>query len=325
MQLYATAPGGRRMNITDFYRSVTWSGSYRQCGRQLKMELLNARNGDLERPDIPAGSAVELWEAEELLFDGQALIHRQGSESSILTVTAMDRARYLSRNDGWYTFRGITPEAATRQICRDFGIDVGDLAETGVKLTRIFAGVPLYKIIATLYTMAGEQTGRRYTIRFVGRKLTVRAKNEGVPDLVLAPGANLMTQTTTIDASKLYTQVAIYSKDGKLIRTVDSPDTKAAYGVLRRIITQQDGKDANKTAQAFLEDNGLQQSIAVDCFGDARMVTGEAVAMVDAFTGVAGRFWVDADDHTWKNHQHFTKLTLNFRNLMDKQSAGKEK
>lgn len=325
MQLYATAPGGKRMNITDFYRSVTWSGSYRQCGRQLKMELLNAQYGNMERPDIPIGSAVELWEAEELLFDGQALIHHQSSENAILTVTALDGARCLSRNDGWYNFRGVTPESATRQICRDFGLEVGDLAETGVQLTRIFSGVALYKIIATLYNLASEQTGRRYSIRFVGRKLTVKVKSEGTPGLVIVPGGNLMTQTTTIDASKLYTQVAIYSKDGKLIRTVDSPETQKAYGVFQRIITQRDGEDAGKTALAFLEDNSVSQTLVVDCFGDVRMVTGEAAAMVDAFSHVAGRFWIDADDHTWKNHQHFTRLTLNFRNLMDKQTAGREK
>lgn len=313
------------MDITDFFRSVDWSGSYRQCGRKLQIELLNARYGDFERPDVPSGSAVELWEGEQLLFDGQALIHKQNTESSILTVTALDRGRFLSRNEGWYIFRGITPEAATRQICRDFGIEVGDLATTGVKLTRIFAGVPLYQIIATLYTMAGEQTGRRYTIGFVGVRLTIKAKSEGLPTLVIAPGANLMTQTTTVDASKVYTQAAIYSQDGKLIRTLDTPDTKAAYGVFQKVFTQQKGEDVSKEAQAFLEDNDLQQSITVDCLGDVGLVTGEAVALVDAITGAVGRFWIESDSHTWKKHQYFTKLTLNFRNLMDEQSAGREK
>lgn len=325
MRLYATAPGGARMEITDFYRSATWSGSYRQCGRQLQMELLNPRYGKLERPNVPIGSTVELWEEERLLFDGQALICKQSSESSVLTVTALDRGRYLARNEGWYTFSGVTPETATRQICREFGIEVGTLAETGVKITRIFAGVALYQIIATLYTMAGEQTGRRYTIRFDGRKLTVRAKSERTPELVIAPGANLMTQSTTVDASKLYTQVCIYSEKGKLLRSIDSPETKTAYGTLRKIITQRRGEDAAKTAQAVLDDNGVQQSIEVDCFGDIRAVTGETAALVDAGTGAAGRFWIDQDTHTWKNHQYFTKLTLNYRNMMDEQSAGKEK
>ena len=185
--------------------------------------------------------------------------------------------------------------------------------------------VVLYKIISTLYTMAGEQTGKRYIIRFVGNKLTVKVTSEGLPELVIATGANLMEQTTTVDASNLYTKVAICSKDGKLIRTIDSPDTREAYGTFQKIVTQAKGKDAMKEAHAVLDDNGVKQTITVDVTGDVRLVTGEAAALVDAFSGKAGRFWIDADAHTWKNHQHFTKLDLNFRSMMDEQTAGSVK
>lgn len=325
MNLKATPPGGTRMDITEFYRSVIWTGSIRTCGRQLKMDLFNPQDGDFERPNIPSGSVVELLEDETLLFYGQALIHNQPRGSSILSVTALDNARFLARNDGWYIFRDTTPEAATAQICRDFGIPVGELAATGVKITRKFAGVSIHKIIATLYTMAGEQTGKRYIVRFVGGKLTVKVKSEGLPDLVIAPGANLMDQTTTVDASKIYTRAAIYSKSGKLIRTIDSPDTRNAYGTFQKIITQRKGVDAVKEAQAILDDNGVKQTITVDVTGNVGLVTGEAVALVDAFSGRAGRFWIDADAHVWKNHQHFTKLDLNFKSMMDEQSAGSVK
>lgn len=325
MNLKATPPGGTRMDITEFYRSVTWTGSIRTCGRQLKMDLFNPQDGDFERPNIPSGSVVELLEDETLLFYGQALIHNQPRGSSILSVTALDNARFLARNDGWYIFRDTTPEAATAQICRDFGIPVGELAATGVKITRKFAGVSIHKIIATLYTMAGEQTGKRYIVRFVGGKLTVTVKSEGLPDLVIAPGANLMDQTTTVDASNIYTRAAIYSKSGKLIRTIDSPDTRNAYGTFQKIITQRKGVDAVKEAQAILDDNGVKQTITVDVTGNAGLVTGETVALVDAFSGRAGRFWIDADTHVWKNHQHFTKLNLNFKSMMDEQSAGSVK
>lgn len=324
MNLYATAPGGKRLDITEFYRTVTWSGSLHTCGRKLQMDLFNPHEGGFERPNVPPASVVELWEDEELLFYGQALIHKQPRGSSILSVTALDNARYL-RNEGWYIFRGRTPEDATAQLCRDFGISVGELAPTGIRLTRKFAAVPLYKIISTLYTMAGEQTGKRYIIRFVGNKLTVKVKSEDLPELVIATGANLMEQTTTVDASNLYTKVAICSKDGKLIRTIDSPDTREAYGTFQKIVTQAKGKDAMKEAHAVLDDNGVKQTITVDVTGDVRLVTGEAAALVDAFSGKAGRFWIDADAHTWKNHQHFTKLDLNFRSMMDEQTAGSVK
>lgn len=327
MLLWMTAPGGARKNVSELYRSVTWSGSYRTCGRQLQLETFNPREllPGTERLDVPLGSTVELEsDAGALLFYGQALTRSQASGSSILSVTALDNGRYMARNKGWYSFKGITPELAVSQMCRDFGIPVGHLAVTGVKLTRSFQGVALHQIAATLYNLAAEKTGRRYCIRFEGKELTVREKSEGLPELVIAPGANLIDQTTREDASKIYNQVAIYSKEGKLIRTLDDPESKAAFGTFQEIITQAKGEDAGRKAQAILDDNGVSQSLVVNCEGNERMVTGQATALVDAFSGAAGRFWIDADSHTWRGGVYRTKLELNFRNIMDNVTAGRE-
>lgn len=327
MILYATAPGGARKNISQLYRSVTWSGSYRTCGRQLQIEAFNPREllPGMERVELPLGSIVEMERDDGgILFYGQVLTRSQPSGSSILSVTALDNGRYMARNKGWYSFKGATPELAVTQICRDFGIQVGELATTGVKLTRAFQGVPLHQIVATLYNLAGEQTGKRYCIRFEGEALTVREKSEGRPELVIAPGANLIDQATREDASKIYNQVAIYSREGKLIRTLDDPESKKAFGTFQEIITQSNGEDSGKKAQAILEDNAVVQSIPVNCDGDERMVTGQAVALVDAFSGMAGRFWIDSDEHTWRSGVYTTKLELNYRNIMDDLTAGRE-
>ena len=41
-------------------------------------------------------------------------------------------------------------------------------------------------------------------------------------------------------------------------------------------------------------------------------------------TGLEGIFWIDADVHTWKNHNYDTMLTLNCRNVAATASAGSE-
>lgn len=292
------------------------------------MELFNPRRelAGFERPEVPVGTVVELEEeGGGTLFYGGAVTVSQTSESSVLTVNCLDNGRFLARNEGWWDFRSITAEDATRQICRELGLEVGELAATGVRLTRKFHGVAAYRAIATLYTLAGERTGRRYTIGFAGRALTVRVKSEETPQLVIAPGATLIRQSAKVDVSKLYNQVDIYSQGGKLIRTVDDPESRAAYGSFRKLITQSQGEDAAKAAQAALEDNGLVQTISVECLGDTSLVTGQAVALVDAFSGTAGRFWVDSDTHSWRKGVYTTKVELNFRNIMDSQQAGGEK
>lgn len=328
MRLLATAPGGARLDITPFYRALTWSGSCRACGRELQMELFNPRRElvGAKRPEVPVGTVVELEEdGGGTLFYGMAVTVSQDNESSVLSVNCLDNGRFLARSEGWWDFRSITAEDAARQICRELGVEAGELAATGVKLTRKFHGVAAYRAIATLYTLAGEQTQRRYAIGFEGRALTVRAKSEGVPELVIAPGANLMRQSTKVDVSKLYNQVDIYTQEGKLIRTVDDPESRAAYGSFRKLLTQTKGEDAGKEAQAALEDNGLAQTVTVECLGDTALVTGQTVALVDALSGTTGRFWVDSDTHSWRKGVYTTKVELNFRNIMDSQTAGSEK
>lgn len=327
MNIFATAPGAERLDISDFCSSTVWSGSYRTCARQLDLELFNPPRdiAAFERPNIPVGSIVEMEAEGELLFFGMAVTSNQETGKSDLSVTCIDDGRYLARGECWYTFHGITAEDATRQVCRDYGIEVGELAATGVRLTRKFHGVPGYKVIATLYTMAGEQTGRRYIVRFHGRKLVVKAKSEGLPELVIAPGANLISQTTTVDISNIYNQVAIYTQTGMRVHTIDNAESRAAYGTFRKILTQTKGMDAVKQAKAILEDNDLKQTISLECYGNTALVSGEALALVDAFSDAVGRFWLDSDAHTWKKGLYTTKLSVNFRNLMDSTEAGSDK
>ena len=87
---------------------------------------------------------------------------------------------------------------------------------------------------------------------------------------------------------------------------------------------QRDGEDLSREAQAWLEDNGLQQTMTVECLGDPALISGNAVLLRGNATGTVGLCWIDSDTHTWKNGQYFCKLTLNFRNLMNETKAGSE-
>ena len=88
-------------------------------------------------------------------------------------------------------------------------------------------------------------------------------------------------------------------------------------GLLSHVSVQRDGEDAGAEAQAWLEDNGLQQNLTVEVLNPPLdLIAGAAVNLRDTGSGVSGLFWVDSDTHTWKNGQHFGKFTLNFRNLM---------
>lgn len=320
-RLYLAAPGGASTrDVTQLVQSLTWSGSLRQTARQLSVRLVVPRDGSVDPPALAEGAALVLQAEDRTLFTGQLLTATTTTQSSVTNLGALDGGRFLAGNQGWYRFDNTTAESAAARVAADFGIRTGRLAGTGVPLSWKFPGVALDKIITTMYTLAGERTGKRYLLRFTG---------EGVLEVVeKADGASLeivrtMGVANTWDLSALCNSVAIYTKEGALVRREGDSASQAINGRLEHAITQKDGEDAGPEAKAWLADHGLQQTLTVELLDPpTSLITGEAVALRDTGSGASGLFWVDSDTHTWKNGLHTGKFKLNFRSLMNTASAG---
>lgn len=323
-QLILTGTDGTGADATQRISSLSWSGSIKQTARQLEADLVTPNDGSL--PELPCANGTQalLKVSGQARFTGTLVTREKATDSALTTVTALDRGLFLANNEGWYSFRGTTPEAAVRTICAAYGIPVGTLAATGMAVSRKYPGVALSKILDSLYTLAAEQNGKRYLVRFNGAGKLEAVEKPQTAALEIAPGKNLQTLRVTEDISAMQNSVAIYTEAGKLVRTVDDAESVALYGQLQHILTQRDGSDAGAEAQAWLEDNGQQQTMTVECLGDPALISGNAVILRANATGAAGLCWIDSDTHTWKNGQYFCRLTLNFRNLMHETIAGRE-
>lgn len=321
-ELSLIAPGGGSVrDITQLVQNLTWSGSVDQVARELSCTLAVPRDGSVTPPALEEGASLLFRVDGADRFVGPLLSVTTSSQSALVELTALDRGRFLVGNEGWYKFTGATPETAVRTLAGDYGIPTGAIAATGISIRRKFPGVVLDKILRTMYALAGEQTGKRYLIRFTGG---------GALEVVERPTAasfsirSTMEVTNTWDITNLQNSVAIRTDTGTLVRRVDDGASVSRNGRLEHVLTQREGEDGGKEAQAWLEDHGLQQNLTVETLGDLRLISGDAVVLKDTGSGASGLFWIDADTHTWKNRQHYTKVTLNFRNLMDETSAGSE-
>lgn len=321
LKLTLTDRDGTERDLSGVYESLNWSGNCRQLARQLSVNLLAV--DERVRTGTEKGSLVRLYLDGKALFYGYVTGRTASAGRALMELQCMDRGWFLARNDGWYSFRA-TPERAVRTICAEHGIPVGTLAETGVTVRRKFPGVELYKIISTLYTEAAKVNGKRYHIGFDGTgALCVREKGAVPVETELIPRVNLVDSTVEEDISNICTQVAIYREDGTLLRVMDEPERLERYGRFRSILTR-GGGNAEQEARNWLEDNDERQTVTAECLGDPALVTGAAVVLHAQHSGAAGLFWIDGDTHTWRNGQYTCTLELNFRNLMNETSAGKE-
>ncbi len=323
MTLYLTKSAGTR-DITTILTMWTWSGDKATISRQLSGTVAYIENSRLPVPEI--GDLVTMLEGTEKKFVGIILQRSLGSEDSTMDFTAFDYGYYLQRNDGTYKFTGASPEEMTRLVCGDRSIPVAQLPSTGIQLWRKFAGVKLNQLITTVWTLASEKNGKTYALRYTPAGLLVKERSVSQSSLVLKASSNLMDATTKEDASQMVNSVAIYDSNGNFLRRIGDSEAQKLCGVMEQHVTQSEGKeaDADATAKKALEDGKLKKTVTVNVLGDTTLLTGETVEVREAKTGLTGIFWIDADVHTWKNKNYYTKLTLNCRNVMATANAGSE-
>ena len=317
--LLLTGSGGGGQDVTELTQSIRWTGNIRQIARELRVQLAVPRDGSVPVPALEEGAALVFQTEGAARFTGQLLQCTTSTENSIADLSALDGGRFLAGNQGWFHFKDLPVEAAAARVCGEFGIPSGALA-SGANVTRKFSGVDLDKIIATLYSIAGETTGKQYLPRFTGDgTLEVVEK----PEAARLEIARTMSVTNTWNIEKLCNSAAIYSKDGMLISRVEDAASQALNGRLEHVITERKDADAGAEAAAWLKEHGLQQTLTVEVLDPpVTLICGEAVTLRDTGSGVSGLFWVDGDTHTWKNGRHSGKFKLNLRSIMAEGKAG---
>ena len=324
MKIYLSKPTSGTRDITKILSYWTWSGDKATISRQLTGEVAYIEGSGLPVPEI--GDLLTMADGGKKLFEGIVLQRSLGSEDSTTSFTAFDYGYYLQRNDGTYKFTGASPEEITRLACADREIPVAGLPSTGVRLWRKFAAVRLNQLITTAWTLASEKDGKVYAIRYTPDGLLVKERTVSSSSLVLKAASNLMNAVTKEDTTQMVNSVAIYDANGNFLRRTGDSAAQKLCGVMEQHITQSAGKeaDADATAKKALEDGKLQKTVTVNVLGDTGLLTGETVVVREAKTGLTGVFWIDADSHTWKNRNYYTKLTLNCRNVMATANAGSE-
>lgn len=323
--LLALPDWSRSFDVTDIAESVAWAGSYDTVGRTVDFALPVDDAGALPAIPCPMGSHVQLLADGALRFDGTVFSRERAAGENLMSVGAVDRGINLKSCRGSYQFRGWTPEAIAGRICGDYGFTAGNLARTGVSITRKFSGTSLYQIIQTAYTLAAEQNGKRYQLRFRGAALDVVEKGFGAQTLVLKPGSNLVSAASRESAEGLVNSVAVYDDNGQKVASRRDGEAVGLYGLMEAYLRQSKDRDTDREAQRLLEDHPVVQKVTAEAVGDPELISGNGVIVREPVTGLWGRFWILSDSHTWKNGVYRTKLTLDFRNLMDKTEAGSEK
>ncbi len=316
----------RIIEATSCIKNATLSGSYMQCARTLSVELLKPTGAN--GINCAPGAQLELYDNGKILFSGKAFTVNDDEMSPIAAVTAYDDGIYLKRNEEVIAVND-TPESITRQLAQKFGLKLGEIAVTGIKVRRNFlpssgGANSLYNIIRTLYTLAGRTNGKKYIIRFEGEKLYVREKQIQAYSLLIKAGSNLINVRKTESAANTVTQVLVYDKNDRVIARKEAKELSAVYGLMQSVIVRSDtsGQSAEALAAEELADNGIERKIIVTMLGNSSLMAGDTVAFEQ--DGKRAVFWIDEDYHYWQNGKYTNKLLLNFKCMANEKLSGAE-
>ena len=315
----------RNDDITQLVTSYTWSGDYKQAARKLEFGVAaSPHDYYLPKAYIELGDIVRLINDDgKELFQGYVFSKEKSTSGTEIQVTAYDGLIYLLKSKGTYNFRNMTPEAITKRLCKDFVMQAGSIANTGIALNRIFDGESIYSIIVTAYTLASKRNGKKYIPKMENGKLNVIEKGKTISQYILDGESNLTDSTYSESIESMINRVRMYDKNGREIGRVENANWIRKYGMLQDVYKKEDNVNANTAAKSMLK--GIEKTAEIEGLGNNDCITGNAVKIKEPYTGLVGLFYIDNDEHTWQDGQHTMKLGLSFQNMMDAQEGGENK
>lgn len=202
-------------------------------------------------------------------------------------------------------------------ICTELGIESGTMAATGVNISSMPCfGKKAYEAIMMAYTAAAKQNGSKYIPLMTNiNKVSVLEKGT-LCGAVMTGDYNLIEATYKSTLQKLVNRVLITDKNNNVIKTVEDAASIQKYGLVQRVLKQNDGEDATTQAKKMLVT--VESSATVSGVpNDFRAVSGYSIIVQETDTGLYGQFYIESDTHTFSCGKAQMDLTLAFENLMD--------
>lgn len=310
--------GGK--DLSQLVEKVTWSGDSKQVARKLAFSIAT-RSTDrfLPKVTINEGDSVLFKDGDRTLFGGPVFDIEKSASGNLTTYTAFDLMFYINNSDISKVFDD-TPEAITAWICSHLGVPFGSAAPTGIKVYLPWLGKKAYEAIMAAYTTASRQNGKKYIplMRNVNQVCVIEKGT--LCGVVLDGSYNLTEATYKTSLQKLVDRVIVTDKNGNQTSVVEDAGAQSKYGTVQRVYKQEEGKDTASEAKALL--HIMDQSASVTATSDTRAVSGYAIAVQEAVTGLYGKFYIESDTHTFEDGKEMMQLTLAFSNMMDEKEAG---
>lgn len=311
-------------DVSQLVEKITWSGDTKQVARKLKFSIVkNRKDKNIPIVSISEGDSITMTDNEgNIIFGGIVFDISKTAASSVEIYLAYDLMFYINHSDVNKLFDG-TPESIALEICTKLGVECGDIATTGIHVNISCFGKKAYAAIMMAYTIAARQNGSKYIplIKDVNKVCVIEKGT--LCGAVMTGDYNLIDAAYTSSLQNLVNRVLITDKNNNVVKTVEDSEAINKYGLVQKVLRQNDGEDATEEAKGLLVTAEGSATIS-GVPNDFRAVAGYSILVEESDTGLSGQFYIESDTHTFSCGKAQMDLTLAFENLMDEQESGSE-
>ena len=298
------------IDITHMVSEITWSGSQNEIARKLELSFLYPLHDHYTPKVYPnIGEELFLYDDKDVeLFQGRVFYNERLGEQGTIQVTAYDDAIRLAKSKGTYNFKGTTAEAITKIVCNDLGVEIGQLAPTGIPQKMLCNSMGMYEIISKAYDGASKQNKKKYSIEMRQGKLCVDEVGKEILPHTITSDTNIIESAYSENAEEVINRVKIYDEQDQYLGVVENKELIDLVGIFQDVYTKEQDKQAGTVASNMLK--GIEERIEITTLGNVQYRTGKVVKVQDTSTKVDKVFCIASDSHKWINGQYEINLGL---------------
>lgn len=294
--------------------TVVWSGDVMQAARRLDITL-NATIDGTKRVFKPKnGMEVRFFNDGFEYFRGIVFTYSI-DHTGMMKITAYDEGIYLNKNTDTRIFRNLTASQIIKQICTEYGIAAGTIADTGYVIPKlIFREKTLYEMIIMALTETKKQTGKRFFMYTSSGKINVVERKKQMVPYVIESGVNLISGNHTLSIEDLRNVVDVFSGDGDKpsISSARNNESIKRFGLMKHV-EYMDGdatkSQADQRAKELLSKMSRETaSSTIEALGIGFAFAGRACYVKDVMIGFANSYYITNDTHTFEDGTH--RMTL---------------
>ena len=299
----------QQFDISAFTGNITRADNIDSLGVELNFEYVNNSVYDsyTQFTALRTGNTILLYDADELIFQGQIITLSRNSVSSY-SVKCFDNAFYLNKNQAQIQFTALDVKACIEKLCQQEYLPCKVDCDIPTKVTKIYNGETIASIIDDLLKQATNDTGLKYRREYNYGSLYVNAMNNLKMIWQSKPLVSDFSYDESIDNLANRVVVISSSEKNKTVyaeaKNEESIKLYGQYTHYEKVDDKKKGKAQAIADKKLKELSRTFEKATITLLGDNYIRSGRIIKFEQPEIGLYGEYLVEHCTHSYNGSLH---------------------